>query len=251
MTWLFVSDVDDTLLGGPEAELIALMDALAARPPGCIVAYNSSRPCASLRQSLARQPHLRPPDYLIGALGAEMEQGSSGEPLADYQAIFQANGRWSRPTIEQIISRWQLTPHAAEYQTPFKVSYDLPDAAWLPAIQAALQAAALDAQIIHSGGRNLDIIPQAAGKQAAVNYLRQLHRIPPAQVAVAGDSGNDRDMFVPPYKGIVVANADADLRQLTGDHIYHAQSPQAAGVLEGLRHWGFLGRSTDFADYAD
>jgi sucrose-6F-phosphate phosphohydrolase len=246
MPWLFVSDVDDTLLGGPEADLIALMDALAARPPDCIVAYNSSRPCASLRQSLASQPHLRPPDYLIGALGTEMEQGQSGEPLADYQAIFQANGRWRRPTIEQIISRWQLTPHAAQYQTPYKASYDLPDANLLPAIEAALQAAHLDVQIIHSGGRNLDIIPQEAGKQTAVNYLRQLHQIPPAQVAVAGDSGNDRDMFIsrdasiPPYRGIIVSNADADLRQLTGDHIYHAQSPQAAGVLEGLRHWGLI-----------
>jgi len=240
MSWLFVSDVDDTLLGGPERDLIQLMDGLANRPAGCLVAYNSSRPCASLRNSLANEPHLRPPDYLIGALGTEMEEGKTRAPVTGYQAVFEADGRWQRETVVAIIERWQLTPHAAQYQTPFKASYDLPDAALLPAIRAALQAAALEVQIIHSGGRHLDIIPRQAGKQTAVAFLRQKHRIAAERVAVAGDSGNDRDMFIPPYRGIIVGNAGADLRQLTGDHIYHAQLPQAAGVLEGLRHWRFL-----------
>jgi sucrose-6F-phosphate phosphohydrolase len=240
MTWLLVADVDDTLLGGPEADLVALMTALAGRPAGCLVAYNSSRPCASLRNSLANEPNLRPPDYLIGALGTEMEDGLTGRSVAGYQRRLERDGRWQRETVVTIIERWELTPHDAQYQTPFKASYDLPDPALLPAIRAALQAAPLEVQIIHSGGRHLDIIPQQAGKETAVAYLRQQHQIAAECVAVAGDSGNDRDMFTAPYRGIIVGNADADLRQLTGDHIYHAQSPQAAGVLEGLRHWGFL-----------
>jgi hydroxymethylpyrimidine pyrophosphatase-like HAD family hydrolase len=64
-------------------------------------------------------------------------------------------------------------------------------------------------------------------------------------VVVSGDSGNDVEMFVPPrdgspYRGIVVGNADADLKRLKGEHIYHAQAACAAGVLEGLRFWSVL-----------
>lgn len=54
---------------------------------------------------------------------------------------------------------------------------------------------------------------------------------------VAGDSGNDLEMFAAPYKGIIVANAAAELKQKQGDRIYHAQAAHATGVLEGLRFW--------------
>lgn len=64
--------------------------------------------------------------------------------------------------------------------------------------------------------------------------------IPGQQVVVSGDSGNDVDMFIPPFRGIIVGNADADLRVLAGPHVYQAQARYAAGVLEGLQHWGVL-----------
>ena len=93
------------------------------------------------------------------------------------------------------------------------------------------------AKVIFSGNKNLDIIPQAAGKGEVIEYLRQQLNISAKQVVVAGDSGNDVDMFIPPYRGIVVGNADPDLEQLKGDHIYHARAFYAAGVLEGLKYW--------------
>jgi sucrose-phosphate synthase len=57
---------------------------------------------------------------------------------------------------------------------------------------------------------------------------------------VAGDSGNDVEMFVAPFRGIVVGNADEDLKRLSGPHIYKAEKAHAAGLLEGLRYWGVL-----------
>jgi sucrose-6F-phosphate phosphohydrolase len=237
---LLVSDVDDTLLGGPRSGVVALMTALARRPPGFLVAWNSSRPCASLRETLAHHPDLDLPDYQIGALGTEMVHGETGEPVAGYQERFSADTGWNRARIVALVERWHLTPHPAIYQTPFKVSWHLPDPHQLPAITDAVNAAGCQARLILSGGNNLDIIPATAGKQVAITFLAHRHHIPPHHIAVAGDSGNDRDMFIPPWCGIVVGNADPDLQQLTGDHLYHARGHQAEGVLEGLRHWRFL-----------
>jgi len=239
--WFFVSDVDDTLLGD-DAALAELMAALAATAERVITAYNSSRPCASLRQSLATVPQLSLPHYLIGGLGTEIEDGNSGRPLTEYTDFLGQN--WRRDHIVNIIDELGLTPHAAEYQTPLKASYDVPGPEIVATIQQQLAAAGLPAKIIFSGGKNLDLIPEPAGKGGVIDYLRRQLNIPSERVVVAGDSGNDIEMFKPPhggpYRGIVVGNADSDLQQLKGEHIYHAQSACAAGVLEGLRFWQVL-----------
>ena len=232
--WLFVSDVDDTLLGD-DAALDRLMAALAAAPH-VTVAYNSSRPCASLRQSLVDNPALRPPDFLIGALGTEIEDGRSAQPLAAYTQHLAQN--WQRDRVDQLMRSLGFVPHDGRYQTPYKASYDIPGAASYRQAQAALLAANLSVKTIFSMGKNLDVIPPSAGKGAVIQFLRQWLAIPADHVVVAGDSGNDVDMFIAPFRGIVVGNADADLRAQIAAHIYHAQGHCAAGVLEGLNYWG-------------
>ncbi|MFU8773321.1 MAG: HAD family hydrolase, partial [Anaerolineales bacterium] len=44
-------------------------------------------------------------------------------------------------------------------------------------------------------------------------------------------------------KGIVVGNADVELKRLKGPNIYHANNNYAAGVLEGLYYWGVISKS--------
>jgi sucrose-6F-phosphate phosphohydrolase len=239
--WLFVSDVDDTLVGD-EAGLRELARMLPAEPH-LITAYNSSRPCASVRQTLAQVVSLPLPNYLIGALGTEIQNGVTGKVIEHYspllrQACFgQGERLWDRERIVALLNKLGLTAHPAEFQTPFKVSYDLPDPAMLTKVIDCLATTRLEVKVIYSGGKNLDIIPHGSGKGNAIEYLRRQLNIPSERVVVAGDSGNDLEMFVAPYKGIIVANATAELKQKQGDHIYHAQATHAAGVLEGLRFW--------------
>jgi sucrose-phosphate synthase len=62
-------------------------------------------------------------------------------------------------------------------------------------------------------------------------------------VIVAGDSGNDRSMFDAYAYGVVVGNAKPELKQLQEElgsdtAVYFAERSYAAGVLEGLRHYG-------------
>lgn len=235
--WLLVSDVDDTLLGDDNA-LGQLNSALREASADLILAFNSSRPIPSLRRSLAVNPNLPLPDYLIGALGTEIEEGPSERKLTSYQEHLVGN--WSRERVVALADELDLAAHAAEFQTAFKVSYDVPSEETYRSFLSLLEKSGVEARVIFSGGRNLDIIPSAAGKGMAIRYLRQECSIRPEQVVVAGDSGNDVDMFVAPYKGIVVANADSALRRQRGEYIYHAQAAQAGGVLEGLQHWQVL-----------
>jgi sucrose-6F-phosphate phosphohydrolase len=235
--WLFVSDVDDTLLGD-DAALACLSEALQAASHKLTVVYNSSRPCVSLRSTLTNVPHILTPDYLVGAMGTEIQEGESGKPITGYTRRLSRG--WRRDQINAIMEEMGFRAHSSEYQTAFKASYDVPDAALYAQVLHRLEAARIDAKVIYSGGKNLDIIPRLAGKRTAIEYLRQWLQISPERVVVAGDSGNDLEMFVSPYRGIVVANAAPELKKLRGDHIYHAQSAYAGGVLEGLRFWGVL-----------
>lgn len=237
LRWLLVSDVDDTLLGDDEA-LSHLARALQNARDYLALAYNSSRPCASLRQTLSRNPHLPRPDFLIGALGTEIEDGASGRPIGAFGQALAAD--WRRDDIATRMAELGFEAHAAEYQTPFKASFHVPGTDNYRRAMAHLKKADLHIKVIYSAEQNFDVIPAAAGKGQAVDFLRRRIGLAADRVVVAGDSANDRDMFVPPFKGIIVANADPVLKAVKGSDVYHAKSPCAAGVLEGLRHWGVI-----------
>lgn len=235
--WLFVSDVDDTLLGDDVA-LERLSAKLEKTADHIILAYNSSRPCASLRESLAAVPTLMTPDYLIGGLGTEIEIGSSGERLADYEQFLEQDWHWE--TAAELAAGLGAVPHPEQFQTPYKASFTLPDREAYRIVEARLSASGLAAKAIFTAGKFLDLIPIRAGKGEAIHFLRKWLKISAENVVVAGDSGNDIEMFVAPFRGIIVGNADEDLKQFRGPHIYQGDSPFAGGLLEGLRYWGVL-----------
>lgn len=236
--WLFVSDVDDTLLGNNLA-LRHLNRELDDPGYSIIVVYNSSRPCASIRQSIQEVRELTVPDYLIGALGTEIQVGTSGQKLPAYPAHIME--QWDREQVVSIVAEIGLSPHADQFQTEFKASYDVSGSNQYKLVVDRIRSAGLEVKIIFSGDTNLDLIPLRAGKGNAIHFLGQHLGIKPERTVVAGDSGNDIEMFTAPHRGIIVGNADDDLKSLQGNHIYHASAEYAEGILEGLRYWGVFG----------
>jgi hydroxymethylpyrimidine pyrophosphatase-like HAD family hydrolase len=104
-------------------------------------------------------------------------------------------------------------------------------------LAARLAASGQDVRILYSSQRDLDILPADVDKGAAAIRLCEAWSIDPAEAAVAGDSCNDLAMFRGEFRGIVVGNAQAELKSLTGPNVYQARAAYAAGVLEGLNHW--------------
>ncbi|NIV10763.1 MAG: HAD hydrolase family protein, partial [Aliifodinibius sp.] len=162
----------------------------------------------------------------------------TGELLTGYQNHFQKE--WSREEVERVMKRMEFVPHPQEYQSQFKVSYEVPHPVAYTEVLRELDIASIKAKTIFTGQKNLDLIPTSAGKGSALRYLHKQASINAKRVVVAGNSGEDLEMFEAPYKCIVVGNADQELNELEGEHIYHAPSAFADGVLEGLLYWKIL-----------
>jgi sucrose-phosphate synthase len=108
----------------------------------------------------------------------------------------------------------------------------------LEALNDLIHGAGLRANLVLSGGRDLDILPLHASKGQAVRYLAFRWGIPLDHFITAGDSGNDRDMLVGDMLGIVVGNHGPELAPLRGrSRVYFANRPHAWGILEGIRHY--------------
>ena len=96
--------------------------------------------------------------------------------------------------------------------------------------------------LIVSHKKYLDFLPFRASKGRAIRYLGYRWNIPLDRILVGGDSGNDEDMLIGELLGVVVANYSEELEKLKGRRrIYFAKNKFAAGVVEGINHYNFLG----------
>jgi sucrose-6F-phosphate phosphohydrolase len=245
--FLFITDLDNTLVGD-DAAMTTLNQQLAAhrQQHGTKIVYSTGR-SPSRYQALATEKSLLPPDWLVCAVGTEIYPGGSDRPDPTWAETL-AQG-WNRAAIVAAAAHFaDLTPQPDSEQRPFKVSYlvtELAAAEVLPELQQVLDDRNLAVQVIYSGGKDLDILPQQANKGMAMGFIRQQLGFPPEETVACGDSGNDLALFADrSERGIIVGNAMPEL--LTWHHAnpggdrYLAQAHCAAGVLEGLQHFGFL-----------
>ncbi len=234
--WLLVSDVDDTLTGDGAA-LEALWSVVSSHRDGLRLALNSSRPAASVDATLAEVfPSGFAPDAVITAMGTQIRVG--GAWVDEWTNRFMG---WPYEDIFRLLASLGHRPHAAEFQTPAKVSFAVPAGAEQQAVREALERQGLPCRIIASGTDDLDILPPNAGKDHATVFLARHLNIPVQQLVVAGDSANDLAMFQVAPHAIAVGNARDELvQQMPQATSYHANASHAAGVLEGLRHFNAL-----------
>lgn len=245
--FLFVTDLDNTLVGD-DAAMAVLNRQLAPHQQefSTKIVYSTGRSLTSYRQLLTTKSLLTP-DVLICAVGTEIYDSTDGEPDSNWSAKLSQG--WEREQVVAIASHFaDLSPQPASEQRPFKVSYFVTEAAAMdivPRLREQLDSAGLQTQVIFSGGKDLDILPQAANKGQAMTFVRQKFGTSPDRTVACGDSGNDIALFADrPERGIIVGNAMPELLQWHQAHPnpdrYLAQAHCAAGVLEGLKYFGFL-----------
>lgn len=249
--WLLASDIDGTLTGDPAAlrQLSAHLTDMRGQGRLALFLVTGRR----LDQVIPGfvEEHIPEPDAVVTQVGTEIflpPYGPASRPLPAWDELL--HRAFSRERAERFldgIAGLEIQP--ARFNTPLKVSCYL-DKAPDPEAAAALVRERVASegdgyQVVWSSGRDLDIIPAAAGKGKAISFLIEHLGLRPRQVVVAGDSGNDRSMFDEFGCGVVVANAQPELAALrdtlAADGIYFAKQPFAAGVAEGLEHLGVIG----------
>lgn len=239
---LLCSDLDGTLLG----DAAALADfgrrwEKFSRRTGAALAYVTGRTVADVLRLLTETPALPLPDAIAGDVGTTIHLVK--EARRDHRHTTDRAATWNRHAVEAIaVNHPALLRQPEENQGEFKSSWTIdghaPDP--LPALRESLARAGHACHLIRSDGTLLDILPADCGKGAAVRRLAEIFNAPADRILVAGDTGNDTDMFrVPGVRGVLVANAHDEIRatlQTTpGGHIRFAAAPYAAGVLEGCR----------------
>lgn len=229
-----VADLDGTLVGDAAAlERFAAWHAENHR--GHRLVYATGRLWPSIEQ-LFSVTALPVPDAAIAAVGTEIRDrsGQHWPGWADRMDDFDADA------IRLALGRldW-LSLQSEAAQTHLKASYDL---VGLTESQEAeivetLAREGLVGRIVYSAGLHLDVIPPSAGKGMAARFLADSWRVPPEEVMVFGDTGNDADLFQHGFRGTVVGNALPELVDVIGHDVYQSGLAFADGVLDGISYW--------------
>ena len=248
--FLFVTDLDHTLVGDDAAlkELnLRLQD--SAQKHGTKIVYITGRSLTLYRQ-LATEKHLLTPDALVTSVGTEIYYNSN-DPVPDPAWSEQLSPGWDRDLVAATCAHFaDLVPQPDTEQRPFKVSYFLAEEAAievLPRLETLLQERGLNTRLVYSSSKDLDILPKRGNKGLAMEFLRHKWEFDTTQTVACGDSGNDIALFsMGKERGIIVGNAQPELLQWyeinPADYVYLANGHCAAGILEGLYYFSFLGK---------
>lgn len=236
---VLATDLDGTFAGGTPEERSRLQRALDLLP-GASLIYVTGR-CVSAVQELMREAALPHPDLLIADVGTTVAHGETFRPLAEIERDL-APG-W--PGGDAIRARLHGVPGLEEQdvRVPRRVSWWVTDGDVDAAIKRARsRLAGLDVDLVGSAGVYLDVLPRGVNKGTTLRRVLAWLGRPETDVVVAGDTLNDLALFETGMAGIVVGNGEPALRERVRDreHTYHARAHGAAGILEGLTHFGWI-----------
>ena len=267
-SWLLASDMDGTVIpldrDPIRADEIARFRRAVEDRPDLVLAYVSGRDLGLALQGIDvfRLPL---PDFIAADVGSRVYRRHRSDyvPDPDYDArMSEAVGGVDLADVGRVVEEFpeiRLQPEAQQgrFKRSFFVAGDAAFDDLIETVRDRLAREGARVSLIHShdpltGLGLLDLLPADSAKDTSVRHLAGLAGIPLERVAYAGDSGNDLAAFLGGFAGILVGNAPASLRDRLREareasagemRIHFAEAPFAAGVLEGLRHFGVVPRT--------
>ncbi|MFV0438371.1 MAG: HAD-IIB family hydrolase [Desulfopila sp.] len=236
---LLITDIDNTLIGD-DASLAQLLTLLNEHRQQIAWGVATGRSLELTFEAMTEY-NIPIPDILICSVGTELYYGPDLRMDRGWQQHI-AN-HWKPERIKECLAVYPwLVFQEAEGQRGHKISYYLENKDHrLETIKSTLEEHRLRCQVIYSHDQFLDILPYRASKGRAVSYLLYKYGFAPRHVMVAGDSGNDIDMLSGRTRGLIVGNHSKDLKPIKGSpRTYFATGEYAAGIIEGLHHFGLM-----------
>ncbi len=236
-----ITDLDQNLLGDPES-LADFVDVIKANRKCTTFAIATGRRLDDALRVLRRYG-IPQPDLLLTSLGTEIHYAP--RLTADTGWSRHIDHYWNPKAVRRILSEvpgLELQPR--NEQSRFKISYYI-NPALAPdtdEINGLLHRNEEAVNVIYSFGQFLDIVPVRASKGFALRWFADQWDISLDHVLAVGGSGADEDMMRGNTQAVVVSNRHhEELSELTDvERIYYARQPYAAGILEAIKHYGFL-----------
>ena len=197
---------------------------------------------AALR--LLKKHGIPEPDVLITSAGTEIT--FAPKLTEDTGWTRHIEKQWTPQQVRRVLADIPgISLRSSDQQSDFKISY-LYDAEIAPSIDdisARLFQEDQAVNIIFSHGQFLNIVPIRASKGLALRHVVAKFNIPLERVLAIGGSGADEDMMRGNTLAAIVGNrSHEELSQLTeGASIHFTDKPYAAGILEAIEFYDFLG----------
>ena len=236
------TDLDQNLLGDA-ASLADFLDVIKIYRKCTTFGIATGRRLDSALRMMKRYG-IPQPDILITSLGTEVCYAP--RLTQDRAWAEHIDHLWKPKAITRVLADLpglKLQPKAE--LSRFKISYyiDPEEAPGLDEINSLLHQHELTANTFLSFGQFLDIVPMRASKGFALRWCADQWDIPLENILVAGGSGADEDMMRGNTMAVVVANRHHE--ELSGlvdnENIYFATQPCAAGIIDAIEHYDFLG----------
>ncbi|HSQ42885.1 MAG TPA: HAD-IIB family hydrolase [Fibrobacteraceae bacterium] len=221
-------DLDGTLTpyGEPEGTPGAYpMFRRLAQHPEIVLAYVTGRTLPSAKEVITRHG-LPLPHYLVGDVGATMEQQENGQfvPMPAWSEVIARD--WPSVTGADIITFLQklpeIRPQEPDFQNRHKAcfytAYDADGSMLVNRVRTELLPLRIRSQVEWSRDDlrqvgYLDILPLGAGKLGAVRWLLSQAGISEEQALFAGDSGNDLPVFTSGLRCVMPRNGQESVRR--------------------------------------
>ncbi len=269
---LLATDLDRTLLPNgdfPYDNSMLIFKRILLDNKDIKLAFVSGRHL-SLVKSAIKKYNTPIPDFIISDVGTTIYKNEDGSFLRDnlWGKYIEKNMKnWNIESFKGALSSVSgLRLQEKEKQNIFKLSYFIDDLSIARSICKKVEnivkdvCNCKDALIIYSvdetiGQGLLDILPNVATKEKAIEYLRNLFKLNLDDVLYCGDSGNDILPLTQGYNAVLVKNTISVVRKEVkriakkkniSNKIYIAKGYKnlngyyTSGIIEGLINFGFV-----------
>jgi sucrose-phosphate synthase len=236
---IIITDIDNTLIGEGES-LSKLLDWVRKHRDSVGFGVATGRPIDTTLNHLAEHG-VDQLDIIISSVGSEIYYENENTPDSGWATHI--GHKWDKRKIKTLMEGLDFVhPQKDDFERDFKLSYFVdPKEEYFNTIREVLDKNRCHYTLIYSHKTFLDFLPYRASKGKAIRYISYKWEIPLENFLVCGDSGNDEEMLRGDPRGVVVGNYSSELERLRGKRkIYFAKKKYAAGILEGIDHYGFV-----------